>query len=200
MDETLLNEMRACIDYAAIERVLGLYCRAIDRLDLELLRSVYHADGFDDHGGIRANAHEFAEQIVSTLSQMCSYTMHTVTHCVIDLRGATAISEAYYLAAHTIAGGQATVAGWFGEGYAKAQRSAGLLDQPHEYVCSGRYLDELHKRDGHWKIYRRQITNEWGVCRPASMVSEGIPAAFTRHGSRDRSDPVYAFLGVLPGG
>ncbi|MGB0220070.1 MAG: nuclear transport factor 2 family protein [Sinimarinibacterium flocculans] len=195
MDQTLLKEMATCVDRLAIERVLGLYCRAIDRLDLELLRSIYHADGFDDHGGIRANGHEFAEQIIGTLGQMCSYTMHTVTHSVVDVRGDTAVSEAYYLAVHTITGGQTAVSSWFGERYAEAQMAAGLLDQPHEYLCCGRYLDELHKRDGQWKIYRRQITNEWGVCRPAMTVAEGIPAAFTRHGSRDRSDPIYAFLG-----
>jgi len=45
-------------DREAIENLLGLYCRAIDRLDVELLKSVYHPDGIDDHGAISANAHE----------------------------------------------------------------------------------------------------------------------------------------------
>src|ERR1700744_2075046 len=33
-----------------IRAVLGRYSRAIDRVDLELLRSCYHADAIDEHG------------------------------------------------------------------------------------------------------------------------------------------------------
>lgn len=194
MNEALLKTLTDSADRSAIQQVLGLYCRAIDRLDVELLRSVYHADGFDDHGAIRANAHEFAEKIIETLGSMCTYTMHTTTHSVIDLHGDVAIAETYYLAAHTIAGGHDAVSAWFGETYTQAQRAAGTLDQPHEYVCSGRYLDEFHKRDGLWKIYRRKITNEWGVCRPETLVREGLLGQFIADGSRDRNDPVYSFL------
>jgi hypothetical protein len=186
--------MTACCDRAAIENLLGLYCRAIDRLDVELLKSVYHADGVDDHGAIRANAHEFADRVVAMLRDTCVYTMHTITHSVIEVRGDEAAAESYYLAIHTIAAGEGPIAKFFGETYLERQRAAGLLGDRHEYLCSGRYLDELCKRDGVWRILRRQMTNEWGTCRPESTVTEGIAGAFTTSGRRDRQDPVYRLM------
>lgn len=194
MDTNTLNQLTSCLDRAAIENQLGLYCRAIDRLDIVLLRSVYHPDAVDDHGAIKANAHEFAEQIISMLGDLCVYTMHTVTHSVIDVTGNTATSESYYLAVHTIAPGREAVSKFFGDAYADTQQAAGLIDRRHEYLCSGRYLDQWQKRGENWRIASRRITNEWGVCRPEQMVSEGVPGAFTLTGSRDREDPVYKLL------
>jgi hypothetical protein len=67
LDTQTLQALTACADRAAIENVLGLYCRAIDRLDVELLRSVYHPDAIDDHGAMCMNAQEFAPRIVEEL-------------------------------------------------------------------------------------------------------------------------------------
>jgi hypothetical protein len=181
-------------DRAAIENLLGLYCRAIDRLDVGLLKSVYHPDGVDDHGAIHANAHEFADRVIAMLRETCVSTLHTVTHSVIDVRGEKAAAESYYLAIHTIAAGEASIGKFFGESYLAAEHSAGRLDRRHEYVCAGRYLDKLEKRDGVWRILRRKMTNESGVSRPETNASEGIPGAFMAAGRRDREDPVYGLL------
>jgi SnoaL-like domain len=194
MDPAVQQAITECADRAAIENVLGLYCRAIDRLDLELLKSVYHPDGADDHGAISANAHEFADQVLAMLKDACVYTMHTVTHSVIDLHGEKASSESYYIAVHLVAAGERCIGNFFGPTYLDEQRAAGRLDRRHEFLCCGRYLDQLHKRDGRWRIYRRKMTNEWGVCRPESTVNEGVPGAFTVTGNRDRKDPVYGLM------
>jgi len=87
-------------DRDAIQNLLGLYCRAIDRLDVGLLKSIYHPEGVDDHGAISANAHEFADRVVELLRETCVSTLHTVTHSVIDVRGDAATSESYYFAVH----------------------------------------------------------------------------------------------------
>lgn len=190
MDTVTRERLLRIADEREIERVLGLYCRAIDRLDLELLKSIYHADGVDDHGAFALPAHQFADTIIATLREVCDYSMHSITHTVIDVRGAQARSEAYYFGVHTIAGGTAA-SRFFGTQYAEAQRRAGRLDGAHEYICGGRYLDALEKRDGQWKILRRRITNEWGICQPHSNTKEGLPAQFYTPGRRDRDDPVY---------
>lgn len=194
LDEPTLRTLTECADRAAIEKVLGLYCRAIDRLDVELLRSIYHADATDDHGAMHLPAHEFAPRIVEMLSRVCTYSMHTVTHAVVDLHGKQATSEAYYLGFHTIDGNETAVGEFFGAAYLEAQRAAGLARRPHEYVCGGRYLDLFEKRDGEWRILRRKITNEFSVCRPQSAVQEGMPASFYTPGTRDRNDPVYGLM------
>jgi hypothetical protein len=191
MDEATLNTLKQGADRAAIENLLGLYCRAIDRLDVELLKSVYHTDGVDDHGAICANAHEFAAQIVAMLKDLCVYTMHSVSHSTIEIRGDRARAESYYIAIHTVAAGAEPIRKFFGENYLEEQRAAGRLGLRHEYLCSGRYLDELSRRDGAWRIQRRKMTNEWATSRPEAAVREGVPGAFAIHGSRDRDDPVY---------
>jgi hypothetical protein len=194
LDQKLIDRLIVSADRAEIENLLGIYCRAIDRLDLELLKTVYHADAIDDHGAICANAHEFANQIIATLGQICTYSMHTVTHAVIDIRGDKAISEAYYLGYHLIDGNTDAIGNFFGPAYQEAQRKAGKLNQPHAYICGGRYLDELHKRDGVWRIFRRKITNEFSICQAEETAAEGMPAAFSVPSRRDRDDPLYALL------
>jgi len=191
IDAATLERLLAAADHIAIENVLGTYCRAIDRLDTGLLKSVYHPDGFDDHGALKMPAHEFAEHIVEQLRAACSYSMHTVTHAVIDIRGDHARSEAYYLGYHLVEGDPAAVEAFFGADYLAARRAAGQLGGRHEYLCGGRYLDELRKRDGHWRIQRRKMTNEFAICRPESPPTGGLPTAFRSPGSRDRADPVY---------
>ena len=194
MQDTALRAAMECADRAAIQNVLGLYCRAIDRLDVELLKSVYHADGADDHGAFVAGAHEFAERIIALQRELCAHTMHTVTHSVIDLRAENASAESYYLAVIVIERGEESIERFFGPAYLQVQRAAGTLNQRHEFICTGRYLDQFQKRRGVWRIYRRKVTNEWGACRPVSTVQEAIPAAYALAGSRDRQDPVYQLM------
>ena len=181
-------------DRAAIENILGLYCRAIDRLDVELLKSLYHSDGTDDHGAFAANAHEFADRIIGMQKELCEYTLHTVTHSVIELQGDNASCESYYLAIILVSASEQSIGRFFGPAYLHAQRMAATIDRRHEFLCCGRYLDQFQKRDGVWKIYRRLVTNEWGTCRPENRITEGIPAAFSSPGSRDRQDPVYRLM------
>lgn len=191
MDAATLKSLRIAADRSEIANVLGRYCRAIDRLDVELLRSVYHPDGVDDHGAMCLNAHEFATKILEMLGSACVHTMHTVTHSVIDVTDDRAVSESYYFASHTVAADAKAIEGFFGPKYLEEQRALGTLGRRHEYLCTGRYLDELHRRGGEWKIFRRRITLEWGVCRAESMATEGVPAAFQVTGRRDREDMVY---------
>lgn len=196
MDPSLLKSLRMAADRSEIANLLGLYCRAIDRLDVDLLRSVYHPDAVDDHGAMKLNAHEFAAKIIAMLGAMCESTLHTVTHSVIEIDGTRATSESYFLATHSIAANESAVEQWFGPAYLAAQRKAGTLGVRHEYVCMGRYLDELEQRDGAWRIARRQITNEWAASRPEQRVTEGVPGAFSVQGLRTRHDPVYALRGM----
>lgn len=193
MSEQLLEQrLTALADRAEIENLLGIYCRAIDRLDMELLKTVYHPDAIDDHGAIVANAHDFAEQIIPILRQVCIYSQHAITHAVIDVDGDRAISEATYTGFHTIAADAEAIGNFFGPAYLAAQREAGTLQQTHEYICGGRYLDQLEKRAGVWRIAHRKMTNEWSISRASSVVTEGMAGAFASPGSRDGTDPVYA--------
>ncbi len=47
------------LDKQALHENLMTYCRGIDRMDLELMKSTYWPDGTDDHGRFVGNAHEW---------------------------------------------------------------------------------------------------------------------------------------------
>ncbi|MCB5945549.1 nuclear transport factor 2 family protein [Acidocella sp. KAb 2-4] len=191
-----MARLRAAADRQEIEQQIRRYCRAIDRLDVELLRSLYHPDGVDLHGSFEGNAHEFADFIMVRLKRLTTYGFHTITQSIIDVDGDAAAAESTYVAYHRIAPGWEPVSTFFGEGYAAAARAAGTLDREHENSCGGRYLDRFERRaDGVWRIKRRRITNEWnrnGVT--THLYAEGELANYNLPGARDRSDPVYEIL------
>jgi hypothetical protein len=198
MASSVSKLVQLCSDRQEIQNVLGTYCRAIDRLDVELLKSIYHPDGTDNHGPYAASAHEFADIIVKRLKAAVNYGFHTVTHSVIDVHGLYATAESYYYGYHTVGPGYDKIAEFFGKQYADEQVRNGKIGQTHEYVAAGRYLDVLEKRKGKWKILHRSITNEWGQCQPTNLISEGEPGRFRLPGARDRSDPVYGLIAKIP--
>lgn len=192
MSETLEQKVQWLIDHQEIEHVLAMYCRAIDRLDVELLKTVYHPDGTDDHGSFSGNAHEFAEHIMVSLREDIIDGMHTVTQSAIEVDGNFATAESYYIAYQLCPGGEKKARAFFGERYVAEVRAKGLLDEDHDFFCGGRYIDLFEKRAGQWKILRRKITNEWNVVQPAGRITDqGNIAAYNLPGRRDRQDPVY---------
>src|SRR5207253_3010770 len=88
-----------------ITEVLYRYCRAIDRLDEELVRSCYHPDGVDEHGSFAGDIDQYIGWVFDLLRKYDS-TFHIIGNVLIDLgpdRGSgpdTARSEAYGLAHH----------------------------------------------------------------------------------------------------
>jgi len=189
--------LQLALDRQEIEHVLKLYCRAIDRCDKELLKSIYHPEGTDDHGSFSGNAHEFAEFIIPTLREVILDGMHTVTHCTIEVEGDFATSEAYYWAYQQTHGGKEFITGYFGADYAARAKAEGLIDGNHDFYCGGRYIDLFERRNGAWKILRRKITNEWNDVRPSRRITDqGSIADFNLPGRRDRQDWVY--LNTIP--
>lgn len=191
MAKTLEERVKRLEDVFAIQQVLGLYCRAVDRMDLELLRSVYHPDAADDHGTFVGNADEFCDFVMEVQGRN-SYSSHTIANPVIDLDGDVASVECVYRAYTRVPGGWDPVSTYFGDPYAARARDNGTLEQEHEHICGGRYLDRFERRDDVWRIAARRVTNEWNQCRPISELWEGRLAAMRLPGTRDRHDPVYS--------
>ena len=168
-------------DRQSIHDCLMTYSRAIDRLDRELLVSVYHPDAVDDHGVFVGGPEEFADWAIA---------MHTATHLshqhcqfnsTCDLDGDVAHTETYYM-------------------FVGMNRAGSPLG-----MSGGRYLDRLEKRDGRWAIAARVCVRDWAplVEIPAELdpsamtVVTGLDeatVALMRGGarpSRDRDDPSY---------
>jgi len=192
------NQLRALQDRQDIQHLLTRYARAIDRLDIELLKSLYHPDARDDHASFKGTAQEFAEHAIGFLRDAFVTTMHHVTHSHINVVGDEAAAESYYYAYHRMEGDHAKVAGFFGKTYADRCAADGTLDDGHEFICGGRYVDRLSRRDGKWRIAKREITVEWKHFRPSTHgdPESGIEA-IAAPARRDREDIAYRFFAEI---
>ncbi|MGI8927565.1 MAG: nuclear transport factor 2 family protein [Tepidiformaceae bacterium] len=150
-----------------IRDVLAAYCRAIDRMDAELLASVYHPDATDDHGAYKGLAAGFVDWVMPILARFDS-TTHFSGNSLIRVDGDVAHSESYTIAYH------------------RRDRSGGGKE---DWILAVRYVDRFELRQGAWKIARRVCVFDW---QRIDAVGEG--SALGRDwavGHRDRLDPVY---------
>jgi hypothetical protein len=160
-----------------IADVLHRYCRGVDRGDMALLKSVYHPDARDDHGSFKGSGHAFAEYLVPNMDAVPHVGQHHITNILIFLDGDVAAVESYFLAFHP---------------QCDAQTGA-----PTHVHVGGRYLDRFERRDGAWKIARREVVIDFGNAPMVSAEWEA-KALFAGGGRRER-DPSHAMFGPVGG-
>lgn len=110
------------------------YCRAIDRRDPALLRSVYHDDAIDDHGAVFCDgAATFIAQQDAIMAPF-ALTAHYICNMHWRLDGDRADGELYFLAYHRV-------------------------EEPvaRHLLVTGRYLDNYERRASGWKIAHRRL-------------------------------------------
>jgi hypothetical protein len=153
----------------AISDVLQRYCRGIDRLDLELVRSCYWADATDSHGGFQGSRDEFVAWVESLLARFES-TLHFVGNSLIELAGDAAVAETYAIAFH------------------RGRDATPSLNT----VVGVRYVDRFERRGGEWRIARRVCVTEW--IRVDDEAGRLPIAPGHVRGRRDRGDVLYEML------
>lgn len=184
--------MPVLIDQQALARLEPLYCRAVDRLDAQLLRSLFHPDGVEQRGGDPVLMHAAAEPMIDGLRSLFTATHHTVTQALIDIAGDRATSESYYLSTVIAPGGRSSIERVFGDRYASEAERAGTLEQPHEISTGGRYLSRYERFEGRWVFVHRLVVVEWNRCEVSrGRYDGGLLSSLNRSGTRDRTDPVY---------
>jgi hypothetical protein len=127
-------------DREAIRHCLARYCRGIDRLDEELLQSVYWDGATDDHVNFVGTGQDFIPFVYRALQPM-HQTQHLIGNILIDLDGKTAAHcETYFQAFHSIpnTGGGAS-----------------------DLFVGGRYVDRFEKRSDEWRIASRVVIIDW---------------------------------------
>jgi ketosteroid isomerase-like protein len=169
-------DLAALLAREEIRTVIHTYCRAIDRMDGDLLRSCYHEDAIQDHGGIFLGPREpWVEETMEALEVM-NATLHYVTNTIIELEGDTAYAETYVMATHDME---------------DEQGDRGLM------IMAGRYIDRFEKRAGKWKIARRALMVDWTQRQPlvVGLGHEAPNGPFNewvlRMGMRSPQDPAY---------
>ena len=157
------------VDRQAIADVVLRYCRGIDRLDLDLVRSCYHADATDEHGTFLGTRDEYVDWVAGVLTRFTG-TMHVVANQLIEVHGDDAHSETYGVAYH-----------W----------GDPPDDHRRNFTTGFRYVDRFARRDGEWRIARRVAVREWTQVVPAEQQLVIPPERDGRRGRRDRDDAVY---------
>jgi len=123
------------------------YCRALDRLDAELMRSVFFEDAYCEYGFFNGSAAAFADFAMKALGGHVA-NHHMLGNVLIEVEGDEAFGEVYFHAYHKL----------------EAASGSGFDD----LVIAGRYLDRYEKRDGLWKMaYRSEIT-DWSRTTPTN--------------------------------
>ena len=166
------EQLRMLIDDRAIRSLVYRYCRAIDRRQYDLLRSCYHPEATDHHGDFYGGVEDFVAHVKKGLAAY-ERTLHFVGNLQVEISGSTARTEAYVLA------------------LARLARDGDTPERDNTVAL--RYVDDLERREGEWRILRRVCVYEWTRTDP---VPPGwtFPDSFPR-GRLDGLDPV--FLGQL---
>ena len=144
------------------------YCRALDRLDADLMRSVFFDDAYCEYGFYNGEPGRFVEFAMGALGDHVA-NHHMLGNVLIDVEGDEAFGEVYFHAYHKV----------------KAASGGGYED----LIIAGRYIDRYERRAGAWKIAYRSERNDWSRTTPTNDVYfEAAPNGL--RGSRG-DDAVY---------
>jgi hypothetical protein len=155
-------------DRMAIQDVLSIYCRGIDRLDEALIAAAYWPDASEDHGIFKGRAKEFAPWIVKFLEQTYRSTAHRLGQSYAVVSGQRASAETYFSSLHHLRGEQGATF----------------------EAVDGRYVDEFQKRDGVWRISSRVVVLDF-IRQFAADIPEVVKLPGLTFGQRGPGD--YSF-------
>jgi hypothetical protein len=154
-------------DRQAITDLIYRYCRSVDRLDIPLGHSIWHADGRADYG-----ATIYQGDGRGVIDFICAQHLHTLHHShqvsniLIDLDGDRAGSESYVTAS------------------LRVRRGEKLM---HMGVW-GRYIDQWSRRNCRWGLDERICIRDFDEVREVTAMYDH------NTGCRDRGDPSYRVL------
>lgn len=162
------HDLRDWADRQAITDLIYRYCRSVDRLDVPLGHSIWHADGKADYGAsvYQGEGRGVIDHICAEHRKTLAHS-HQVTNILISLDGERAASEAYHFAALRV----------------------GAPGQIKQISVWGRYLDRWSRRDGRWGLDERRTIRDFDEIRDVT------PLQAHDEGKRDHTDPSYGFLG-----
>ena len=141
------DKLRRMLAREEIRDVLANYARGVDRGDAALLKSCYHPDGVEEHGGnYTGNAMDYVDAAVPRILKM-GPMQHLLGSSHFEFDGDTAFVETYvwtFLRVKTPNGDRDTFTG-------------------------GRLFDRFEHRDGTWKIAHRRTIFDWNRDTPSNQ-------------------------------
>lgn len=197
MQSDLERRLGEVEDRQKVTDKLYLYCRACDRLDEELMASVFWPDAIATHGAYHGPAEGFWRGALNFLSRIDS-ALHYAMNPVVVIEGDTAYQEALFMAWHRVAKGPLAPSDRFlpaPEAHKPEGREKTFdgfpghdLTKNEDAVFHGRYVNRFERRNGEWRIIRHVCFTEWSHWREASERGSINLQGLSR---RDRDDPTY---------
>jgi hypothetical protein len=166
-------ELQEMLDEHRIRKVLATYCRGSDRADEALMRSVYAADSWDDHGIVQADGAEFSRVMCQMVIETTDTMSHSLGQSLIKVEGDEAAAETYFIAVAL-------------DGEADGKPCCNQL--------GGRFVDKLIRENGEWRIKHRVVMRDWSVAIP--VTTDWDSSKTLRPGERSADDPSYALFGT----
>ena len=151
----------------AIRQQLHAGCRALDRLDLPLLRSLWYEEGTLEDQSLGSSG-AIADQAALVIDQLRPFQCHAhhLSNVEIQVEGDRAVSRCELSA---------------------VRRSPAMVDSHYR----AEYRDQWSRREGRWAIERRQVLG--GTAWTLSVADAGRG----ERSRRDRADPVYPLFAWL---
>ncbi|MET0546943.1 MAG: nuclear transport factor 2 family protein [Caulobacterales bacterium] len=147
----LARDVQYLKDRLAILDCISAHARGHDRHDSDLLTGAYHEDGVDEHGPVLNLGPKYAAWANAAHAERFSLHTHNITTHTCEIDGDVAYAESYVIAC--------------------------LLtpDETTAIYVSARYVDQLEKRDGVWRILIRRTINDVMMSGDASLLkNEGF--------------------------
>lgn len=140
--------------------------RGRDRQDVELIASCYWPDGADEHGSMITPAPDYPERANAGHAAGFAATSHNITNHTCEIDGDTAYCETYCI--------------------------GGLLSRDLSTckIAPSRYIDQLERRGGEWRIKLRRTLIEMCAEGDASWLQTPVIAGFLK-GLWSKDDPSY---------
>jgi hypothetical protein len=153
------TELRTLLDKQACSETLTRYCRALDWLDAETLKTVFTADADIDYGFFKGRGNEFIP-VVMDIERRFLRRWHLIANAIIQVTGDTAEGESYGLAA------------------AVAEREGRMITD----VFGGRYLDRFVRHGGQWQTTKRVYVLDWQRSFKTDSAAEAMPGLVWSNG------------------
>jgi hypothetical protein len=155
------SDLQLLIDKQVLNELVVRYCRAVDRVDEELLIGCFHEDAVFENGPFTGTVFDYIEKHRAgswSGEKLTHRVQHAITNVLFEVDGDTA----------------------WGETYVEVRRMP-----PGQLFVEGvaRQIDRFERRNGEWRIAHRRIVLEY--------VGPDHDFSKFPHGSRDRNDPSY---------
>jgi hypothetical protein len=175
--ETMPPELQALLDREAIRNCIIRLARGEDRRDADQITSAYWPDSTTDYGVFAGDFAAYLDWVVPG-SPALPVTQHVLGQSHVELAGDIAKAETHVVSYHRVK-------------YAE--------EDQRDTCIGGRYLDELAKRNGEWRIAKRTMLYDWfqefGASIDWAQGVMGMPFSAGHYTGRADGDYSVTFFG-----